>query len=97
MKVLLLKMDNVIRINKKTFLGRCSRGVAAIEKIAQQNALNRSGNIDFNKYGKQDGVGFIPVTEMFVDNFILRVLVPDYQVKRSAKNHLEFIHAGSTN
>lgn len=90
-------MAPVITVNKKDLLGRCSRPTAVLEKIVQQNALNKTGKIDYNKYGKQDGVGFTPVTDMFVDNFVLRVVVPDYLTKRTKNKHIEYMHIGSTN
>ena len=49
-------------------------------KLIKQNALNRTGQVDFNKYGTKDGCGLIPCSEIFIDNFILETVVPDYLV-----------------
>jgi hypothetical protein len=42
-----------------------------LEKIAKENALKRTGAVNFNKYGKQYGVGLSPSSDKFVDNFLL--------------------------
>ena len=47
---------------------------------AKENSLNRIGAINFNKYGKQDGIGFLPCSGKFVESFLLYVYVPDYFV-----------------
>merc|ERR1712215_219580 len=44
--------------------------------------LTLTGNVDYNENGKIDGVGFEKVSEKFVDNFILKVLVPDYNTMK---------------
>ena len=46
--------------------------------IARANAMNKTGHIHYNKFGKRDGQGFEQCSEMFIDNFLLRTLVPDY-------------------
>ena len=51
-----------------------------MEKIAKENSLNRTGAINFNTYGQQDGIGFSPCSDKFVDNFLFHVYVPDYFV-----------------
>ena len=62
------------------------------------NALNQTGNIDYNKYGQLDCVGFDKVSEKFVDNFIFRVLVPDYNTKKdNPKQMLRNNFVGSQN
>ena len=45
-------------------------------KLVKQNALNRTGQADFNKYGTKDGCELIPHSEIFIDNFILETVVP---------------------
>ena len=62
-------------------VGRSKAAGAAIESIARANALNLTGDLDYNKFGSKDANGFIQVTEKFVDNFLLHVLVPEYYVK----------------
>ena len=56
------------------------RSLLGRSKIAQEHSLNRTGVINYNKYGKQEGVGFISCSEKFVDNFLFHVLVLDYFV-----------------
>ena len=63
-----------------------------VEQVARWNSLNRTGKIDYNAEGVKDGVGLQSVTEKFVDNFVLRVLVADYNTK-AGKN----IYIGSQN
>jgi len=40
-----------------------------------------TGALNYNAGGVKDGIGFENVTEKFVDNFLLRVLVPDYNTE----------------
>ena len=69
-----------------------------METLIKANALNRNGNIDYNKYGQLDCVGFDKVSEKFVDNFIFRVLVPDYNTKKDkSKKMLRNNFVGSQN
>ena len=79
-------------ISKKELCGRSTRPSVLLEKVAQRLALNKTAYVDYNAFGNKDGVGFIPCTEKFVDNFILRVLVPDYFVEKK-----KYIYVGSTN
>ena len=51
-----------------------------LEKIAKKNSLNRTVAVNFNKYGKQDGIGFSRCSDKFVDSILLYVYVPDYVV-----------------
>lgn len=46
--------------------------------IAKGNAMNKTGNLNYNKFGRKDGRGFEECSEMFIDNFLLRTVVPDY-------------------
>ena len=43
--------------------------------------FNPYGKINYNVGGRKDNVGLQSVTEKFVDNFLLRVLVADYNTK----------------
>ena len=53
-----------------------------METLIRANALNRTGNVNYNENGLKDGVGFEEVTEKFVDNFLFRILIPDYNIKK---------------
>ena len=66
--------------SRRAILGRSNKSSVVLEKIAKENSLNRIGAVNFNKYGKQDGIGFLPCSEKFVDSFLLYVYVPDYFV-----------------
>ena len=50
-------------------------------RLALANAENRTGFLDYNKYGVKDGVGFISCSDVYVDNFIVGCYVPDYLVE----------------
>lgn len=63
-------------------IGRSKATGAVIESIARANAINLTGDLDYNKYGIRDElIGFQQVTEKFVDNFLLHTVVPEYYVK----------------
>ena len=66
--------------SRRAILGRSNKSSVVLEKIAKENSLNRIGAVSFNKYGKQDGIGFLPCSDKFVDSFLLYVYVPDYFV-----------------
>jgi hypothetical protein len=63
-----------------------------LTKIARMNAMNKTGWLDYNRFGVKDGQGFQACSDRFVDNFLLRVVVPDYQWKKKV-----YIHLGSLN
>ena len=67
-------MDSVL-VNCSELVGKSQSKTAALEALIKGNALNRTGNVDYNKYGKLDGIGFEKVSDKFVDNFLLFVLV----------------------
>ena len=70
---------------RRAILGRSNKSTVALEKIAKENSLNRTGAVNFNKYGQQDGIGFSPCSDKFVDNFLFYVYVPDYFVTARKK------------
>ena len=76
---------DVVRINRSKLVGKNKSKSAVIQALIRANALNRSGNINYNEYGKLDGIGFEKVSEKFVDNFIFKVLV-----HRGRRNSLFF-------
>ena len=69
------------QINRSEIVGRTKSKTAVVEALVRSNALNRTGVINYNAYGAKDGVGFEKATEKFIDNFLLRTLVPDYNIK----------------
>lgn len=76
-------MECLTQVSAKELCGRSTRLTACMEQLALQNALNRTGTINYNKYGTKDGIGFIPCSEKFVESFQLHVLVPDYLVHKN--------------
>ena len=83
-------MDSA-RVNLSELVGKSQSKTAVLEALIQANALNQTGNVDYNKCGKLDGIGFEKVCDKFVDNFLLCVLVPDYNTEKK-KRRLEGIH-----
>ena len=85
------------RVSRSELVGKTQNNTAVLEALVRANALNRTGDIDYNKYGKLDGVGFEKVTAKFVDNFIFANLVPDYNTKKDKGNKLKNIFLLSQN
>ena len=85
------------RVSRSELVGKTQNNTAVLEALVRANALNRTGDIDYNKYGKLDGVGFEKVTAKFVDNFIFANLVPDYNTKKDKGNKLKNIFLPSQN
>ena len=73
------KMD-AIRVTRSDLVGKSTSNTLVMETLIRANALNRTGDVNYNENGLKDGVGFEDVTEKFVDNFLFRVLVPDYNI-----------------
>ena len=68
------------RVNRNDLSGATKSRTAVIESLIHSNALNRTGTPNYNADGVKDGIEFVNVTEKFVDNFLLRVLVPEYKL-----------------
>ena len=79
-------------INRSELVGKRNTKFSLVEQIARNNSLNRTGKINYNAGGYKDGVGLKRVTDTFVDNFLLQVLIPEYNTK-GGKN----IYIGSQN
>ena len=62
--------------------------VKAMINLAILNARNRTGALNYNRYGKKDGQGFQPCSEKFIDNFVLMTLVPDYMLNEEGNYKL---------
>ena len=71
----------MIVVNRTEVVGRAKAKSAVLEAVVRSNSLNLTGHTNYNQYGSKDGKGFINVTDKFVDNFILKVLVPEYNTK----------------
>ena len=85
-------MDS-IRVNRSELVGKSQSKTAVLESLVRANTLNLTGNLDYNKYGKLDTVGFEKVSPLFIDNFIFTLLVPDYNLNNKRQN----IYLGSQN
>ena len=49
-----------------------------LHKLVERNSKNLTGEIDYNKYGHKDGIGFQKSSDLFLDTFIIKVLAADY-------------------
>ena len=87
-----LLLLNMVVINKSDLVGRTNCKTAVVESLARAHALNRTGKVNYNALGVKDEQGLVSVTEKFVDNFILQVLVPDYNVDKG-----KYIYVGALN
>ncbi len=67
---------------RKELVGRKQNIDAVLEEIFRLLSKNKIGCIDYNKYGRHDGDGFLKVTDEFVDSFCIFVPVPDYRVHK---------------
>ncbi len=63
-----------------------------MERLVRYNALNRTGSLNYNKYGAKDGIGFTSCSDKFVDNFILQILVPEQKLHKK-----KYVHVGAMN
>ena len=72
-------------------LGRSNKSTVVLKKIAKENSLNRTGAVNFINYEQQDGIGFSPCSDKFVNNFLFYVYVPDYFVT-TKKTYTEVGH-----
>ena len=59
-------MQALSLFSRRAILGRSNKSTVALEKIAKENSLDRTGTANFNKYGRQDGIGFSQSSDKFV-------------------------------
>ena len=76
-----IEMEFRKQINRSEIVGTTKSKTAVVVALVRCNALNRTGVINYNAYGAKDGVEFEKATGKFIDNFVLRTLVPDYNTK----------------
>ena len=88
---------DAVQVAKRDLIRSSQSNKAVLESLIRANALNRSGNINYNENGNLDGIGFEKVSEKFVDSFILKVLVPDYNTKKIKGKKPTNIFIGSQN
>ena len=86
-----------IRVNRSELVGKSQNNTAVLESLVGANALNRTGNVDYNENGKLDGVGFEKVSEKFVDNFMFCNIVPDYNTMKDKGKRTRNMFVGSQN
>ena len=89
-------MDS-IRVNRSELVGKAQNDTAVLEALIRANALNRTGNLNYNENGKLDGVGFEKVSEKFIDNFVFCNIVPDYNTKKDKRNRARNMFVASQN
>ena len=70
---------------------------AVLEALIHANALNCTGDLNYNENGKLDEVGFEKVSEKFIDNFVFCNIVPDYNTKKTKGKKPTNIYVGSQN
>lgn len=63
-----------------------------IGKDSPAKCTEQDRKVDYNREGVKDGKGFLPCSEKFVDNFILRVLVADYLTENK-----KYVEVGAMN
>jgi hypothetical protein len=73
---------DAIRVTRSDLVGKSTSNTLVMEILIRANTLNRTGDVNYNENGLKDGVGFEEVTDKFVDNFLFRILVPDYNIKK---------------
>ena len=81
LKSLKIKMTGQDHFGYKTITTYAGKNLDLMN-IARANAMNRTGYLDYNRYGKKDGQGFQECSKKFIDNFLLRTIVPDYLTKK---------------
>ena len=89
-------MDS-IRVNRSELVGKKQKNTAVLEALICANALNRTGDLNYNENGKLDGVGFEKVSEKFIDNFVFCNIVPDYNTKKIKGNRARNMFVASQN
>ena len=86
-----------IRVNYSEVVGKTKNNTAVLETLICTNALNRTGNVNYNENGKLDGVGFEKVSEKFMDNFAFTILILNYNTKKIKEKKATNIYLGSQN
>ncbi len=76
----------------KELVGSVQKRRVAIEKLYVRLSHNDSQNTNYNRDGVLDNIGFVPVSELFIDNFSVYCLVPEELLDRKTKN---CIHLGA--
>ena len=76
----------MVTITRKQLVGSSTKKSAVVEAVARSNTRNLTGRINYNSGGMKDNIGFVGVSEMFIDNFLLRILVPEYNITNGKMN-----------
>ena len=59
------------RVNRSGLVGATKSRTAVIESLIHNNALNRTSTTNYNADGVEDEIGFVNVTEKFVECWCL--------------------------
>ena len=81
-------------VKAKDLCGRsATKARNILESIVRCNALvNKTGFVNYNEYGLKDGIGFVPCSEKFVDNFTVQS-----PVRQDELQNKNYIHIRSVN
>jgi len=64
------------------------QAVQNLEHAAFYFSKNRTEQISFNKYGNKDGQGLVPVSDYFIDTFVMRYTFKENDTEELNKLHL---------
>ena len=78
-----------LRVNRSELVGKAQNDTAVLEALIRANALNRTGDLNYNENGKLDGVGFEKVSEKFIDNFVFCNIVQIIIQRRLKERNLQ--------
>ena len=69
------------QISRSEIVGPTKSTTVFVEAFIRSNTFNRTDAINYNAYATKCGVEFEKVARKFIDNFLLRTLVPNYNTK----------------
>ncbi len=73
-------------------VGKTQKRNVSMERLYIRLSHNDSQYVNYNRDGVLDNIGFVPVSELFIDNFLVYCLVPEDLLDRKTK---KYIHVGS--
>ena len=75
--------------SSKDLIGNTQTRKVALEKIYIKLCENDSENVNYNRNGELDGVGFVPISSIFIDNFLIYCPVPEQFVDTTTGGFLQ--------
>jgi hypothetical protein len=76
---------DAINVTHSDLVKNSTSNTLVMEALIRANALNQTGDVNYNVNGLKDGVGFEEETDKFEDNFLFRILVSHYNIKKGKK------------